>query len=84
VTLIKHAVKRDVMMGRKNLKGTRIYVNEQLTQTNAALFKKARDLRKHGNIDSTTERSRKVFLEKSQSASPKEIKVEGDLRPFLS
>ena len=32
MSLINNAVKRDVMMGRKNLKGTRIYVNEQLTQ----------------------------------------------------
>ena len=53
VSLINTAMKRDVMIGRKNLKGTCIYVNEQLTQKNAALFKKARDLRKHGNIDST-------------------------------
>ena len=46
VRLKNNAVKRDVMVGSKNLKGTRIYVNEQLTQQNAALFKKARDLRK--------------------------------------
>ena len=69
MSLINNAVKRDVMMGRKNLKGTRIYVNEQLTQQqqNAALFKKARDLRKHGNIDITWTYNGKVFLKKSQS-----------------
>ena len=48
VSLINKAVKQDVMMGRKKLKGTRIYVNEQLTKKNAALFKKARDLKKTG------------------------------------
>ena len=48
VSLINNAVKRDVMMGRKKLKGTRTYVNEQLTKKNAALFKKARDLTKTG------------------------------------
>ena len=47
VSLINNAVKRDVMMGRRNLKGTRIYVNEQLTKKNAALFKKARELKKN-------------------------------------
>ena len=83
MSLINNAVKRDVMMGRKNLKGTRIYVNEQLTPKNAALFKKARDLRKHGNIESTWTYNGKVFLKKSQSTSPKEIKLEEDLRPFL-
>ena len=47
------AVKRDVMMGRRNLKGTRIYVNEQVTKKNGALFKKAGDLKKQAKIDST-------------------------------
>ena len=40
VSLINNAVKRDVVMGRQNLKGTRIYVNERLTQKNAAHLKK--------------------------------------------
>ena len=61
------------------MKRTRIYVNEQLTQNNAALFKKARDLRKHGNIDNTWTYNGKVFLKKSQSTSPNELKVEEDL-----
>ena len=62
VSLINTAVKRDVMMGRKNLKGTRIYVNEQLTKKNAALFKKARDLNKQAKIGSTWTYNGKVFL----------------------
>ena len=65
VSLIINAVKRDVMMGRKNLKGTRIYVSEQLTKKNVALFKK------QAKIDSTWTYNGKVFLKKSQSGSPK-------------
>ena len=84
VSLINNAVKRDVMMGRKKLKGTRIYVNEQLTKKNAALFKKARDLKKQAKIDSTWTYNGKVFLKKSQSGSPKEITPEDDLSPFLA
>ena len=84
VSLINNAVKRDVMMGRKKLKGTRIYVNEQLTKKNAALFKKARDLKKQAKIDSTWTYNEKVFLKKSQSGSPKEITAEEDLSPFLA
>jgi hypothetical protein len=46
VKCLHNAVKRDVMIGSNNLKGTKIYVNEQLTQKNAALLKKARDMRR--------------------------------------
>ena len=84
VSLINNAVKRDVMMGRKKLKGTRIYVNEQLTKKNAALFKKARDLKKQATIDSTWTYNGKVFLKKSQSGSPIEITAEEDLSPFVA
>ena len=70
--------------GEKELEG-HTYIRERTTYAkNAALFKKARDLRKHGNIDSTWTYNGKVFLKKSQSTSPKEIKLEEDLRPFLS
>ena len=74
----------EVMMGRKKLKGTRIYVNEQLTKKNAALFKKARDLKKQATIDSTWTYNGKVFLKKSQSGSPIEITAEEDLSPFVN
>ena len=84
VSLINNAVKRDVMMGRKKLKGTRIYVNEQLTKKNAALFKKARDLKMQATIDSTWTYNGKVFLKKSQSGSPIEITAEEDLSPFVA
>ena len=42
VCLLNSAVKRDLMMGRKTFQGSRIFVNEQLTNKNAVLFKKAR------------------------------------------
>ena len=86
VSLINNAVKRDVMMGRKNLKGTRIYVNEQLKKKNAALFKKARDLKKQANIDSTWTYNGKglpkeVAIWVAQRDTSKRILL---LSPFLS
>ena len=75
-------MKRDLMMGRKNLKGSRIYVNEQLTKKNAGLFEKARELRRSGVIDGTWTYNGKVFIKKTQTATPEEIRVEDDLQSF--
>ena len=61
LSLLNNAVKRDVMMDMKNLKGTTTYPNEQLLQTTTALFKKARDLRRNRHIDSTWTYNGKVF-----------------------
>lgn len=82
VCLLNSAVKRDLMMGRKTLKGSRIFVNEQLTKKNAGLFKKARELRRNGVIDSTWTYNGRVFVKKTQTATPEEIRVEDDLQSF--
>ena len=82
VCLLNSAVKRDLMMARKNLKGSRIYVNEQLTKKNAGLFKKARELRRNGMIDGTWTYNGRVFVKKTPTATPVEIRVEDDLQSF--
>ena len=40
VCLLNSAVKLDLMMGRKALKGSRIFVNEQLTKKNAGFSRR--------------------------------------------
>ena len=82
VCLLNSAVKRDLMMARKNLKGSRIYVNEQLTKKNAGLFKKARELRRNGVIDGTWTYNGRVFVKKTPTATPVEIRDEDDLQSF--
>ena len=69
VCLLNSAVKRDLMMGRKTLKGSRIFVNEQLTKKNAGLFKKARELRRNGVIDSTWTYNGRVFVKKDTNSN---------------
>ena len=69
VCLLKSAVKRDLMMGRKNLKGSRIYVNEQLIKKNAGLFKKAREFRRSGVIDGTWTYNGRVMVKKDPDSN---------------
>ena len=69
VCLLNSAVKRDLMMARKNLKGSRIYVNEQLTKKNAGLIKKARELRRSGVIDGTWAYNGRVFVKKDTDSN---------------
>ena len=64
VCLFNSAVNGDLMMGRKTLKGSRIFVNEQLTKKNAGLFKKARELRRNDVIDSTWTYNGRVFVKR--------------------
>lgn len=54
--------KRKAMMCGRNLRGTNVYVNEHLTKKNGELAKKARDLRRAGNIINTWVRDCKVFI----------------------
>ena len=53
VCLLNSAAKRDLMMGRNTLKGSRIFVNEQLPKKNAGLFKKSIEFPRTAPIDST-------------------------------
>ena len=64
------------------VKGSRIFVDEQLTKKNAGLFKKARELRRNGVIDSTWTYNGRVFVKKTQTATSEEIRVEDDLQSF--
>ena len=68
VCLLNSAVKCDLIMGRKTLKGSSIFVNEQLTKKNAGLFKKARKLRRNGVIDSTWTYNGRVFVKKNSNS----------------
>ena len=69
VSFLNNAVKQDVMC---NLKRTKMYVKELLTQKNAALFKKARDLGRHRYIDTTWTYNGKVFLKSPNLRRPQE------------
>jgi len=46
VQFAKTEVKRNVLANRKYLKGSNIYINEQLTKTRADIYWQARELKK--------------------------------------
>ena len=51
-----------LMRNAKKLRGTRTFMNEHLTKSNAAISKIARQLRKSGQIMNTWTRNCKVFI----------------------
>ena len=72
--------------GSKNLKGTRHVRKNSSSQTmlpSSSRLHEARDIRSR-HIDSTNPYNGKVYLKKSQSASPPENKEDEEFRPFFS
>ena len=74
-----NSVKRDIMSARKRLKGTDIYINDQLTKKNAEIEKKARIMRKDKMIHSSWTFNGRIFIKKTESSKKEEVKRLGDL-----
>ena len=74
-----NSVKKDIMSARKRLKGTDIYINDQLTKKNAEIEKKARIMRKDKMIHSSWTFNGRIFIKKTESSKKEEVKRLGDL-----
>ena len=86
VRFVNRKTKMRVMKNAKNLKGTRVYINEHLTSKNGDIARLARNLRKEGKIKATWTRNCSVFI-KTLGARPEEekvkmIKEKNDLLPY--
>ena len=57
-------IREEIIRNRRKLKSTNIYINEHLTQKNAALAKTARNLRSQGKIKNTWTKNCKIFIRK--------------------
>lgn len=68
-------VKRSVMSCRKKLKNTKIFFNDQLTKTNAAIFKRTRDLRASSQLHATWTMNGRIFVKNTENSKPYEIKT---------
>ncbi|KAL7399709.1 hypothetical protein ABVT39_000534 [Epinephelus coioides] len=66
--------KMDLLRQGKNLKGTKVYLNEHLTQKNGEIARKARFLKKKNKIQGTWTANCKVFI-KLNGHSPEQAKV---------
>ncbi len=79
IAFTNSAVKQDIMFSKKTLRNQDIYINDQLTATNGALFKQARDLRKQGQLLYVWTRFGKLFVKKTAESQAKEIRSPNDL-----
>jgi hypothetical protein len=64
-----------------SFRGANIYFNDYLTAVNSSLFRKARDMVKHGDASSTWIREGQIFVKWSLTAHPTRITSIADLVP---
>ena len=67
VQLLSVDKKTDLMRRRKNLKGSNVFLNDQLTRTNNELFAEARRLKKEGKLYGTWTMNCNIFVKKCSS-----------------
>ena len=66
VQLLSVDKKTDLMRRRKNLKGSNVFLNDQLTRTNNELFAEARRLKKEGKLYGTWTMNCNIFVKKTE------------------
>ena len=74
-----NTIKRSLMKERKKLRGSDIYLNDHLTRMNSDLEKKARIMKKEGQIHSFWTINGRIFIKTRESGPKKEIKCLNDL-----
>jgi len=81
VKLSSNIVKQDIMRNRKKLKHLdhRIYINEDLTQLRASLYKKAREQVKHKHLYTAWTRDGNIFVKLHDNSKATKITKEKDL-----
>ena len=62
VSFTTHNVKRAIMRNGRKLKGTRVFINEDLTKTRGKIAWEARNLRRDGKLTETWTRDGTVFV----------------------
>ena len=75
-------MKRCIMSQRKELKGTKIYLNDHLTKANVEIEKKARKLRIKGSLNSTWTQNGRIFIKETEHSHKREIKHLDDLDQY--
>ena len=66
VQLLSPDKKNALMRKHAMLRGSKVYVNDHLSQTNSDLFREARRLKKDNNIFSAWIMNCKIFIKKSE------------------
>ena len=74
VKFMRNSTKQSIMINRKKLKKSDIFINEHLTQRNVEVEKKARKMKKDGVIHSVWTWNGKVYIKETESSPKKEIK----------
>ena len=74
VKFMRSSTKQSIMINRKKLKKSDIFINEHLTQRNMEIEKKARRMKKDGVIHSVWTWNGKVYIKETESSPKKEIK----------
>ena len=74
------AAKKDVLVARRRARD--VFINEQLTQKNSALFRDARALRKDRKVFATWTRDGRIYLKQDEHSSVKEIKSPAQLSEY--
>ena len=82
VQLLSVDKKTDLMRRRKNLKGSNVFLNDQLTRTNNELFAEARRLKKEGKLYGTWTMNCNIFVKKTEHDKKVLIKCKADLDKF--
>ena len=68
VQLLSPDKKNALMRKHAMLRGSKVYVNDHLSQTNSDLFREARRLKKDNNVFSAWIMNCKIFIKKSEHA----------------
>ena len=72
VRFVRNSTKRSVMAVRRRLKGTRIFINDHLTENNMGIDKKARQMRRDGKIHSNWTINGRIFIKETETGPKRE------------
>ena len=82
VQLLSVDKKTDLMRKRKCLKGSNVFLNDQLTKVNNDLFAEARRLKRENKIYGTWTMNCNIYVKKTEHDKKVQIKCKGDLETF--
>ncbi len=74
--------KTDLMRKRKCLKGSNVFLNDQLTKVNNDLFAEARRLKRENKLYGTWTMNCNIYVKKTEHDKKVQIKCKGDLETF--
>ena len=76
--------KTEIMMKRRLLRGTDIYLNDHLSALNAEMFREARRLKREGKVDQAWTMNCSVFVKRRVGDNKEQIRCKADLAKFVN